>query len=66
MSKIYYINKDLYISLNNDQVANWAKYINTKKATIYEPPAVLKKRWIRGVRKIKTRKSAKKLKDKNI
>ncbi len=66
ISKVYYINEDFYISLNNDQIANWAKYINAKKVTIYKPSAVLRKAWIRNVREIKARKNAKKLKDKNI
>ncbi len=66
ISKIYYINEDFYISLNKDQVANWAKYVDIKKVTIYELSAVFRKAWIRGVREVKARKSAKKLKDKNI
>ena len=62
ISKIYYIDEDFYISLNNDQVANWAKYINIKKATIYELSTVLRKAWIRGAKETKTRKNAKKIK----
>ncbi len=52
--------------MNKDQVANWAKYVDIKKVTIYELSAVFRKAWIRGVREVKARKSAKKLKDKNI